>query len=218
MPDRSDIIRNRVTDLTDWGTFRDVLIDEITQARFPGAADIIRSEFTPDHFHNADMLADLIQKATNCHENIHTALRSSNSDLDVLLTVNNSRDLLEGDGSFNSTQDWFVQTGWTVAGGAAEANIDNTEPSRQLYAEVSNISVGNQYLFEFEIAAYTAGLIRPFIRGTSSGVGGNHTAVGTYQEIVLPNAGPDAFGFFTNANTGFIGAIHDFVVREIPNV
>ena len=218
MPDRSAIIRNRVTDLTDWGTFRDVLVDEITQARFPGAQQIIRSEFTPDHFHNADMLADLIQKATNCHDGIHSALRSSNSDLDVLLTVNKSRDLLEGEGSFNSTQDWFVQTGWSVAGGAAEANIATVDPSRQIYAEVSNLSVGNQYLFEFEIAAYTSGAIRPIIRGTSSGIGGNHDALGTYQEIVLPNSGPAEVGFVTNAGEGFVGAIHDFVVREIPNV
>ena len=218
MPDRADIIRNRVTDLTDWGTFREILVDEITLARFPGAADIIRSKFTFDHFHNADMLADLIQEATSCHENIHSALRSSSSDLDVLLTVNSARDRLEGNGSFNSTQDWFTQTGWSVFGGAAEANIDTLEPSRQIYAEVDDLSVGNQYLFEFEIAAHSAGAIRPIIRGTSSGIGGNHDALGTYQEIVLPNAGPQEVGFVTNAGEGFVGAIHDFVLREIPNV
>lgn len=218
MPDRSDIIRNRVTDLTDWGTFRDVLVDEITQARFPGAQDVILSEFTPDHFNNADLLADLIQKATNCHENIHTALRSSISDLDMLLTVNKARDLFDGEGSFNSTQDWFTQTGWTVFGGAAEANIDNTEPARQIYREVDNITVGTQYLFEFEIAAHSAGAIRPIIRGTLAGVGGNHDAVDTYREIVLPNQGPNAFGFVTNAGEGFVGAVHDFIVREIPDV
>lgn len=216
MPDRSDIIRNRFTDLTDWGTFRDRLVDELIQARFPNASQIIRSKFNPNHFHNPPILADLIQEATNCHEGIHTALRSSSDDLDVLLTINEARDLLEGDGSFNSTQDWLTQTGWSVTGGAAEANIDTLEPARQVYKDVSNLTVGTQYLFEFEIAAHTTGAIRPIIRGSSAGVGGNHDAVATYQEIVLPNAGPNGFGFVTNAGEGFVGAIHDFVVRRIP--
>ena len=218
MPDRSNIIRNRITDLTDWGTYRDVLFDEVTQARFTDAGDIIRSKFTPDHFHNADMLADLIQEATNCHENIHSALRSSNSDLDVLLTVNNARDLLDGEGSFNSTNSWIKQTGWTVSGGAVEGNILNSDPARQVYRDIDGLAVGNRYLFEFEVAAFTSGNVRPFIRGTSSGVGGNHTALGNYQDIVRPNAGPSGVGFLTNSGSGFVGAVHDLVVREIPNV
>lgn len=218
MPDRSDIIRNRITDLTDWGTYRDVLLDEVIQARFTDADDVIRSKFTSDHFHNPDMLADLIQEATGCHDGIHSALRSSNSDLDVLLTVNQARDQLEGEGSFNSTNSWVKQTGWTVSGGAVEGNILSSDPARQVYRDIDGLAVGNRYLFEFEVAAFTSGNVRPFIRGTSSGVGGNHTALGTYQDIVLPNAGPSGVGFLTNSGSGFVGAVHDLVVREIPNV
>ena len=217
MPDRSDIIQNRITDLTDWGTYRDVLYDEVIRAGFKDPNNIIRSEFTPDHFHNPDLLADLIFKATKYHEDIYEAVRSSTSDLEILLTVNQARDQFNGEGSFNSTQDWFIQTGWTVHGGSAEASFDSLQQG-QLYQDNTTVEVGKRYLFELNVAAYTSGTLRPMIRGTLDQLGPEITSAGQKQVVMLPNAQPTGFGLGVIVDDGLVAVIEDFVVRELPNV
>ena len=216
MPDRSDIILNRVTSLTEWGEYRDIILDELIRAGFTDPNNIIRSEFTIDHFHYPELLAALIHKATDCHDSLHIGLRSSDNPLEMALSVNQMRDQFEGRGNFNSTLGWLEQTGWDIVGGAAEANVGAADPAREVYSDIDNLSVGRRYLFQFEVAAYISGSFRTAVRGTLPGLGNNFDSEGVHFDVALPNTGPTGFGLRTNPGEGFVGVIHDFIVREIP--
>ena len=214
MVDRSDVIENTFTELTDWGTMRELVAFGVQLEGFSDPNNVIFSEFTPDHAIYPDLLADLIFKATECHPEIHSLLRSQNSVHDVMVAANRVRDRFNGSGQFNSSTGWALEGTWAISGGVASAAVPNG--SFHDIASQTTMDNSSRYLFEFDITAYTSGGINPHIKGAETINGPRFTSTGHHRAIVpAPASGTVIVGLGVAAAGGFTGSVDNFVVRKL---
>ena len=214
MTDRSHTIENTFTDLTDWGTMRDLVAAAVLLEGFSDPNNVILSEFTPDHAIYPDLLADLIFKATNCHPEVYAVLKSQNSVKDLMLAANRMRDLTNGTGNFSSASGWTAQAGWTISGGVASANIADGVFNNVTFDATVNPS--KRYLFEFDITAYTSGGVNPRIRGFENIDGPRFTSAGHHRAVVPAHSNSNVtVGLGVVSAGGFVGTVDNLVIREL---
>lgn len=129
-----DTIYSAFDQLTTWEQYRDLLIETLTASGYQNLDDIIRSEFTENHFDNPELLAQFIVPLFSPHPNVANVLYSGTDPLHLLVRVNRSRELI-----VNGTFDTDL-TGWTDAStapstiewsdGKAVSVIDGSNPAR----------------------------------------------------------------------------------------
>ena len=216
MTDRSHTAENLLTSLAEWGTIRDVLVQELVDQGMNDAADVIRSEFTPDHANYPDLLANLIIKATDLHPITQSVLRSQNNVLDIITRLNEPViDQLEGVGSFDDSSDWTLLSGWTVTGGQAEANVPLLTNSL-CGTRRGDIVGGARYLVKFDVTSYTSGSINAVFSGIShASVAPAVTSTGSYEFVLSPPVTVRFTGFQVANAGGFVGIIDNLTVHRL---
>ena len=217
MPNRSNTIFDSVTDLTGAFQFRDILITELTQARWSGFEDAIRSQFKDEHFHNMDLLADLVATEANIPDPIHTMLRSANTPLDFLYAINDSRDRLEGVGDFLDAGDFTLETNWGIGitNGVGHA-ISSVAPGA-FHNIIHSVTLPSdtRFLFEFTVTNYVSGAVNPRIFGTENLNGPGFSADGAVSTVMSSGADPTSVALGVADSGGFTGRIENWSVRLI---
>ena len=215
MTDRSHQILNSLNDLADWGTVRDVLIQELTDQGLDDEADVIRSEFTPDHALYPDLLADLVLKANNLHPITQNIVKSQGSVRDIITAINAPLiDELGGLGNFDDASDWTLLSGWSVTGGVLSVNV---AAGSNTLAGTNKITIDTsaRYRFEFDIVSYTSGSVNPDFIGPNNVNGPAFSGVGTHSAILTPGSIINFIGFEVVESNGFVGDIDNFRLYKL---
>lgn len=214
MADRRDLIENVFTDLAEWGAIRDAVVTAVELEGFSDPNNVILSEFTPDHAIYPDLLADLLFKATNCHESIYALLKSQNSVHDVMVAANQVRDRLDGAGSFDSATGWSPGSGWSISGGVLSINVASATQNHTTFNQTFEGST--RYLFEFDITAYTRGEINPQTRGTVVVNGPQFMSTGHKQAVITSPANEShTLALAITGAGGFVGTVDNLVIRRL---
>ena len=124
------------------------------------------------------------------------------SDFDDLIT--------NGDCFFNN----FSTDGgeWAYNSTDTQYDCDGTQSvNSKLYQTIptAKLIVGDQYLIQFEVAAYTAGNIAGYCAGTA---GTNVSALGYYQQLVIASSTDLKIGVIADAD--FVGSISNISVKK----
>lgn len=100
MADYETQIRSQMNQLLTWEQYRDLLLNTLSAADYPGLEDQVRSEFSEQYIDNPKLMADWLVELFSPHELISNELRSMAALsgptflLDSLLVVNRTRNLL----------------------------------------------------------------------------------------------------------------------------
>ena len=147
-----DTIYSTFDQLTTWEQYRDLLIETLTASGYPNLDAVIRSEFTPDHFLNPELLAQFIVPLFSPHQQVANDLYSGTDPLNLLIRVDRTRQLIVN-GTFNTDL-----TGWIDASeegfeatwedGVAQFNGGGEGKTSRLRQEVVSLEAG-QYQFTF---------------------------------------------------------------------
>ena len=113
MADYENQIRSEYDQLTSLGQYRDLLIEALNQADYPGIEDRVRSEFSFDHLNNPKILADFLSDLFSPHELISREMRSNANIkdgtglLNSLLIINRTRNRVVN-GAFDDNIDGWI--------------------------------------------------------------------------------------------------------------
>ena len=112
-------------------------------------------------------------------------------------------------GDFTTDTDWTKGTGWTIGGGVASS--DGTQAGTSALYQDCGIVLGKQYQVVYDVTSYTAGSVRIYLGGTSTGAV-SRSATGTYtqQFSALGNQ-----WVTIEADVNFIGSIDNVSVKEV---
>ena len=111
-------------------------------------------------------------------------------------------------GGFDTTDDWVLQTGWTIAGGVASCSGVQTSNS-PIYQQ-NILSAGLNYRISFDLTL-VAGQIRPLIG--SAGAGTWVTSSGPVTQEITQSGG--LLHVYLQGNADFIGTVDNVVVSLI---
>jgi hypothetical protein len=113
-------------------------------------------------------------------------------------------------GTFDTSSDWTLGTGWTITGGEATAA---TAPGSNLDQSLTT-TAGKYYVVEYSITSYTSGDIRFRFTGVANINGVLRSSVGTFSEVVFASSVNNVLRF-TDAGGGFTGSIDNVSVKEV---
>ena len=111
-------------------------------------------------------------------------------------------------GSFDTDANWTKGTGWTISGGAANADALGTANINQ--SDV--MEIGKTYLCTYTVSNYVSGGVVPLFGGqTGDDKGTIQSSNGTFTDTrVATNP-----KFYIRANNGFVGSIDNVSVKEV---
>ena len=112
-------------------------------------------------------------------------------------------------GDFATDSDWTKGAGWTIGSGVASS--DGTQAATSALYQDCGIVLGKQYQVVYDVTSYTAGSVRTYLGGTSTG-SVSRSATGTYtqQFSALGNQ-----WVTLEADANFIGSIDNVSVKEV---
>ena len=114
-------------------------------------------------------------------------------------------------GDFATDSDWNKGTGWTISGGSANCDGNQTGATN-LTPNVDNVTNNTVYKTTYTISNYVSGSIR--IKLGNTGQGQYHSANGTYTEEIKALVTTFPRSQF-NADVDFKGSIDNVLVEEV---
>lgn len=96
---------------------------------------------------------------------------------------------LLSNGGMDSDTVWAKGAGWTIAAGVASVVAGGTATN---LVQTLNLSPGVGYVITWTVSGYVAGGSIPRINGTDIVTGAQQTANGTYTDMLVAGAGPNA--------------------------
>ena len=112
-------------------------------------------------------------------------------------------------GDFTTDTVWTKGTGWTIGSGVASS--DGTQAGTSALYQDCGIVLGKQYQVVYDVTSYTAGSVRIYLGGTSTGAV-SRSATGTYTQQ-FSALGNQWVTF--EADVNFIGSIDNVSVKEV---
>ena len=113
-------------------------------------------------------------------------------------------------GGFDTDSDWTKNTGWSISGGVAVSNGDQSSTSNLVQSNTFNTSTS---LTDFYLIRYTVTVNTGSISFGSGSLGQSHTSSGTYYIIGTPATGSGNTNFTAGAT--FTGTVDNVSVRKI---
>ena len=217
MADYEGQIRSEFDQLTSLGQYRNLLIETLNQADYPGLEDRIRSEFNFDHLNNPKILADFLADLFSPHELVSRELRSEAGVkdgtrlLESLLVINRTRNLTP-EGNFDDAGEWTLEAGWAISGGT----LNGTATPNDAISQTTITSVaGATYYGEFDITARTSGAV--FLKEAGSGVriGPVAFAVGKVIGTIRANDATIVVALDGIGDSPFTGSIDNVKLRQL---
>lgn len=98
---------------------------------------------------------------------------------------------------------------WTYDGTNSE--YDAATAITQLYQASNEVTVGDKFLFQFEVKNFSSGTVAAYVRGTA---GTDRSANGVYQEVITAGS-TDLLVGVTGAS--FVGSVTNFSLKKIGN-
>ena len=113
-------------------------------------------------------------------------------------------------GDFATDSGWVKQSGWTISGGSANANVGNDV---RIYQAGIGLQVGKTYLLKFDVLNYVSGGVDGFLGYTKNDGKIYATSNGSFEVLItLSNVSQD-FVRFHSVGT-FVGSIDNVSVKE----
>lgn len=157
MADYETQIRSQMNQLLTWEQYRDLLLNTLSAADYPGLEDQVRSEFSEQYIDNPKLMADWLVELFSPHELISNELRSMAALsgptflLDSLLIVNRTRNLVVN-GTFDTDSDWGL-TQSVISGGLA--TITSADGSYAAITQSQETTQEKSHLFSMEVVSIT---------------------------------------------------------------
>lgn len=125
--------------------------------------------------------------------------------------LTSEQDNLVTNGTFDTDSDWVKQSGWTISGGSANANVGNDV---RLYQSGIGLQVGKTYLLKFDVSNYVSGAVDGFLGYTKNDGKVYANSNGSFEiEITPTNVSQDFVRF--HSVTTFVGSIDNVSVQLV---
>jgi hypothetical protein len=109
-------------------------------------------------------------------------------------------------GTFNTANDWTLNSNWGISGGTANADGTSSDPMFQNGVVAS----GKSYKVTYTLSNFTQGSV--YVDLGLGGIGATRTSAGTYTETIV--AGSSNTRFYLRGSGNFIVSIDNISVKE----